>query len=849
MSYISDNDNVDRQTRNLRRNNKAIKQTREGTEDDNSKRKSRRKKDKKIEFKFSKKKILLCLVAIIFVLGIFAGIKAHTWTVLATDMLVNKNSVVQDSSGNTIATLGKEKNKKAIKLKEMPESLPKAYVAIEDERFYKHHGVDLKRTGAAIVSYIFHFGSSSYGGSTITQQLVKNLTGDSTDSITRKVKEWAKAWELETATTKEEILEGYLNVIYVGPNLYGVEMGAEYYFNKPVSQLSLAECAFLAGINNSPNSYSPFGEKDNTEKISKRTKTVLGKMKELKYIDEESYNKAVSQVDSGLNFQKGNVETEKPVYSYHTDALISEVVEDVANKYKISKTFAENYINMAGLTIYSAQDTKIQKETETEFEKSKYRIASKKGGDPSQAAMVIMDHKKGTVLACAGGLGKKTESRPFNRATQGMRQTGSSSKPLIILAPGLNKRKFTASTIYDDTEQDFENGYHPVDYSKPLGNITVRRAVESSQNVPFVEMMEEIGPKTSIRYLKRMGITSLTKGDEGLPLSLGGLDKGISPLEMAGAYSMIANDGIYIEPTFYTKIERNNGKLAMKSKQKRRYVISKNVAYIIKDLLKQPVEGTNGTATYCKISGVDVAAKTGTTDENYDRWLCGFTPYYTAATWFGYDENETVEFNKRNPAGLIWANVMARIHSGLQSAKFEKPFMIDTVTVCADTGKIARTGCTHVYEENFLWFTKPGLCNEHSGNRLNKDFDDNKDTGGTIPQINKDIDGEEPQRDSAPVEETPNNIVSEENSNANTTTTKNTTTNSTTTKTPTPSKPSPSKPESSGRTNQTNTSTSGNTASSGTSSGGSSGSSGSKPSEGTSSGENSNTTTSSDDEN
>ena len=435
-------------------------------------------------------------------------------------MLINESSIVKDTDGNTIATLGSEKKKKFITYEEMPSDLKNAYVAIEDERFYSHQGVDIRRTGSAIISYVIHFGSSSYGGSTITQQLVKNLTGDNTDSITRKVKEWWKAWLLETCLEKDEILEAYLNVIYVGPNIYGVEAGAQYYFSKSAKDLSLAECAFLAGINNSPNSYNPFTDDDNSEKIKNRTNTVLMKMQELGYINEESYNTAISNVDNGLNFKKGNIEAADGVYSYHTDALITEITEDISEKYNISETFATNYIQMAGLTIYSTQDTKIQEETEKECEKSKYSIPSKNGGDSSQAAMVIMDHKTGYVLACTGGLGEKTEARSLNRATQSVRQTGSAIKPIAVLAPAIDKKIITAATILDDTEKDFENGYHPTDYNSALGKITVRRAVESSQNIPFVEIMEDLKPKNSIKYLEKMGVTSLTENDNGLPLAL-----------------------------------------------------------------------------------------------------------------------------------------------------------------------------------------------------------------------------------------------------------------------------------------------------------------------------------------
>ena len=742
--------------------------------------KSKHSKNKKTKIsKKVKKIILIILIVIILVCGIVLGVSAHQWKKLAQEMMNNENSSVLDTDGNVIAELGSERKNIDISIDQMPDNLKNAYVAIEDERFYSHHGVDIKRTASAIGSYIIHFGSSSYGGSTITQQLVKNLTGDSSDSIFRKVKEWWQAWQLETCLSKDEILDGYLNIIYVGPSIYGVEAGAEYYFSKSCNDLSLAECAFLAGINHSPNSYNPFTDEDNSEKIKNRTNTVLSKMLELGYINESDEQNASNEVNNGLNFKKGQIQSGDGVYSYHTDALITDVINDVSEKYNISETFATNYVNMAGLTINSTQDSSIQEQTETEFEKSKYIRPSKNGGDSSQAAMVIMDHSNGQVLACVGGLGEKTEARSLNRATQSIRQTGSAIKPLAVLAPAIDKKIITGASIYDDTEKDFEGGYHPVDYSKSLGNITVRRAVESSQNIPFVEIMEELKPKNSIKYMEKMGITTLTEEDENLALALGGLQNGISPLQMAGGYATIANDGEYIEPVFYSSINNNSGEKILEPKQKTKRVFSKEVAYILKDILTQPVNGANGTATYCKISGVDVAAKTGTTDENYDRWLCGFTPYYTAVAWYGYDQNETVEFNKRNPAGLLWANVMSRIHAGLKTATFEKPSGVISKTICSETGKVARTGCKNTYTEYFLWLTVPGLCDEHSGEELESNTDNNitNNVQEIIQNITQDIDAEDPQETQR---NTNANNITQTNTNSNTTQT-NTTNNSTNT--------------------------------------------------------------------
>ena len=688
----------------------------------------KKRKRKKIKRKF----ILFHIIAILIAIGIVLGVSAYSWKQFTDDMFLNERSVVVDTNGEVIATLGSEQRKITVDFEDMPKNLVNAYVAIEDERFYSHYGIDIKRTGGAILSYITHFGNSSYGGSTITQQLVKNLTGDTSDSVTRKVKEWWKAFLLESYYSKEEILELYLNVIYVGPNVYGVQTGAKYYFNKDVSELSLAECAYLAGINNSPNSYNPFTDDDNTELITNRTLTVLQKMLELGYINEDEYNEAEKEVDSGLNFKNGKIETENSIYSYHTDALISEIIEDISEEKNISEEFAQNYLYLGGLTIHSTQDSEIQEEMEQEFLKRQYLLESSDGESTSQAAMVIIDHRNGEVLACVGGLGEKEYFRGLNRATQSRRQTGSAIKPLAVLVPGINEKIFTASTIYNDEKTTFKDDYTPGNNDgRYLGEITVRRALESSQNIPFVEMMEEITPRKAISYLEEMGITSLAEEDENLWLALGGLHNGITPLEMAAAYATIANDGEYIEPTFYTSITNKEGRTVLKIEQETREVFSPQVAYVVKKLLTQPVEGSHGTATYCSISGIEVAAKTGTTDDNFDKWLCGFTPYYTAVTWFGFDQNETINYYNQNPAGIIWANVMRRVHNGLQNMSFVKPGSIDTETICAETGMLARTGCANTYEEYYLQGTVPELCTKHSGSRVTDDENDESATQST----------------------------------------------------------------------------------------------------------------------
>lgn len=670
--------------------------------------------------------LLLCVIGAGILVGIFFGLFGNDFEITKEELIISaSNSVIVDKDGNVIADLSGDEKRKIISLSDMPEYLPKAYVAIEDERFYKHSGVDIKRTGAAILNFAIKR-DSSFGGSTITQQLVKNITEEKEDKglagIARKVKEWAKATQVERMLSKNQILELYLNILFVGgQNIHGVELGAEYYFNKSAKDLDLAECAFLAGINNSPNMYNPYSEtKDHTELIKKRTTTVLNKMKELGYItNEEDYNKAIAKVNEGLKFEKS--QSQGNVYSYHTDALIAQVINQVAEEKGISKELATNYVYSSGLTIHSTIDTKVQARLDEEFAKATYiKNGIDKNPDGSlknnhsQAAMVVIDNKTGYVVGVAGGLGQKTESRGLNRGTQMLKQTGSSMKPIADIVPGLQEGVITAGTIYNDSRTEFNNGtYKPKNQGKFRGLLNVRDFIKYSQNIPAIKIMAELTPAKSIEYLKKMGISTLDdEKDNVLSLAIGGITNGISPLEMAAAYATIANDGEYISPTFYTKITDSNGNVVLEASQTKTRVMSEQTAYIAKSIVQEPVR-SGGTATYCAISGMDVAAKTGTTNDDYDRWLCGFTEYYSAATWYGFDNNEPVRGWGQNPAGKLWAAVMKDIHAGLPGARFTRPNGIVSATICRDTGMKATDKCKNTYSEIFINGTIPKSCDGH----------------------------------------------------------------------------------------------------------------------------------------
>ena len=690
----------------------------------------------------------------------FFGVFGDDFEISKDDLVIGtSNSVVLDRNGNELTDLSKEQQRKIITLDEMSDYLPKAYVAIEDKRFYDHSGVDWRRTSGAILNTVLK-GGSSYGGSTITQQLVKNITGQKDSSgingIMRKVKEWAKAYQVERMISKQQILELYLNILFVGgSDIHGVELGAQYYFNKSAKDLDLAECAFLAGINSSPNTYNPFDTSKDQEKVKELIKnkvlTVLSEMKTQGYItNEEDYNQAVAKAEAGITFTRGNVEGSAE-YSYHTDATLKQIIDQVMEEKGVSREFAEKYVYSSGLTIYSTENPDIQARVEEEFSKTKYQIKGKvkENGklvnEHAQAGFVILDFKTGEVLGVGGNLGEQKASG-WNRGTQMVRQTGSSMKPIATIAPGLQEKIITASTVYDDVATDF-NGYTPKNYNAFQGLVNIRSFIETSQNIPAVKIMKELTPKKSMEYLRKMGISSLDdEKDNTLSLSIGGLSSGISPLEMAAAYGTIANDGVYVTPTFYTKVTDPSGNVVLTPKQEQTRVYSEQVAYITRSIIEEPVKGSKGTARYCAISGMETCAKTGTTDDTKDRWLCGMTPYYVAACWYGYDTPETVYFSGTisNPAGSIWAGIMKDVHKGLDNANFNTPSGITQATVCRRTGCLATSSCTDTYKEIFTEDNMPEKCEGHGiqkicteSNKLATEYcpsTKNGSYGGTIPK-------------------------------------------------------------------------------------------------------------------
>lgn len=677
---------------------------------------------KKTKSSSKKKKKKGCSIFLIILLGaILAGLGAavggllgliETSSDINLDEYLSGNklaTIFYDVNGEKMASVHGEENRLAATLNEIPYYFQKAFISIEDERFYDHKGIDYKRTAGAIFKYVTTFGKGSYGGSTITQQLVKNITEDRDKSPIRKVREWWRATLLERELSKDQILELYMNTIFFGNGAYGVQTAAYTYFDKDVSELSLAECALLAGVTNRPSYYDPFKNFDNAKK---RQETILNKMLELGYINQETCDNAKAEE---IVLKKGSINSSSQ-QSYFVDMVIEDVITDLMEEENISKAVATNKIYNGGLKIYTTMDPKVQDAMDKVYveQDAETFSAFKKLETQPESAMMVINYRNGYISGVIGGRGEKTESRILNRATQTYRQPGSTIKPLAIYGPALEDNKITAATILSDSPITVEikgsADWSPTNwYGYYEGNVTVRRAIERSMNIPPVRVLQKIGLERAYQALLDVGITSLRTSDKNYaPLSLGGLTDGVSVKEWTAAYGMIANDGNYITPISYTKVVDSKGQIVLQNKTKSTRVMSEETAFIMKDMLRTVV--TNGTATSAKLSGMTATGKTGSTSDTKDKWFVGFTPYYVAAVWVGYDTPKEIsvggEISKQ-----IWKKVMTEIHKGLEDTGFVKPDGVSKISVCKKSGLKNTVNCTSVTTEYFKTETIPtGYC-------------------------------------------------------------------------------------------------------------------------------------------
>ena len=634
-------------------------------------------------------------------------------------------------------------------LDQIPKNLRNAVVAIEDKRFYTHKGVDWHGTARAILSTLF--GGSVQGGSTITQQLVKNVTGDNQNTVKRKVTEIYRALDLEKRYEKDEILEAYLNEVYFGHSCYGVVTAAMTYFDKDVSELTLAECASLVAITNNPSLYDPIEAGWSRENNRERQLLVLRAMLEQEKISQEEYDAAKAEdilfangytisgkyvgSDSGKTAdntdgdtaadtgggseQLPSDETEdkprKSSQSYFTDAVIDDVAAALVEKYGLTDitdpqtgevtTASEQGVNMVygkGYKIYTTQNPNYQAIAEeicSDTANLPYTTNYTNGygeteTEQLQVGMTVVDPYTGYVVAMVGGAGIKEVARGWNWATSA-RQCGSAIKPISVYAPALDDGTINGASSIDDYPVMVLNGtaYPKNANGRYMGLTPLHTAIARSTNTCAVRVVQEYGTGRSYDFMtNRLGFTTLTYQDSQQVgnMGLGGLDRGVTTEEMAAAFGAFANEGVYTAPRTYTRVEDPDGNVILENEAKSSVAMKDTTAALMNSLLQEVVSA--GTGYEGRISGMHVAGKTGTTNNDQDRYFVGYTPYYSCAVWVGYAHNQRIVASG-NPAASMWQKVMSRIHADLPDKDFFSCSGLTRVSVCADSGLLATDSC------------------------------------------------------------------------------------------------------------------------------------------------------------
>lgn len=749
--------------------------------------------------------ISACIIGACLGIGMFKGILSSAPDISSLDVTpTGYATIVYDASGRQISKLvGTDSNRTYVSKDQIPQDMADAFVAIEDERFYTHNGIDIKGIVRAGVSAIKtrHLGQ---GASTITQQLLKNNVFEgwvneenNMVKIKRKIQEQYLALELEKRLSKEDILELYMNSINLGQNTLGVQAASMRYFNKPVSELNLSECAVIAGITQNPSKYNPISHpEDNAD----RRKKVLDKMLELEYISQLEYDTALKDdVYSRIKTVNEQTETDS-INTYFVDALIDQVIDVLMTEKGYNETQAYNLVYSGGLQIYTTQDPAIQRICDeiyndesnypehiewlldyqltvltandeyvnysTEMFKSHFKEERSSSynllyssqdaayediaafqkfvlgpGDKiyserinltpqPQVSITVEDQSTGYVVAMVGGRGAKSASRTLNRATSSTRQPGSTFKVVSTYAPALDSAGMTLATVQNDAPYNYADG-RPV--SNWYGNnykgiCTVRYGIEQSLNIVAVKTLTQITPQLGFDYLQNFGFTTLVERkevqtDEGKKifsditqsLALGGITTGVTNLELNAAYATIANNGTYIKPTLFTRILDHDGNVLVdNTTPESRQVIKASTAYLLTDAMVDVVtKGTGASVNY----GKEIAGKTGTTSDYKDVWFAGFSPYYTATTWTGYDNNISMGTSaEKNLSKTMWKAVMSRIHENLPEKSFSKPADVVTATICSRSGKLPIAGVCDRYlaTEYFAEGTVPtDTCNAH----------------------------------------------------------------------------------------------------------------------------------------
>ena len=726
-------------------------------------------------------KVFLIGIIGIGIIGISAGIGAFKGIIAsAPDIDVNDvapvgfSTFVYDCEGNQIYKLvATNSNRVQVTMDKIPQDLADAFVAIEDQRFYEHNGIDIKGIVRAGYTFVKSGFKRAEGASTITQQLLKNTVFTNwmeedglLEKVQRKFQEQYLALEITKKLSKEEILLRYMNTINLGQNTLGVQAASLRYFNKDVSELTLSECAVIAAITQNPSKWNPISHPDNN---AERRKRVLDNMLDQGYITQAEYDEAMAD-DVYSRIQEVNISiASDSVSSYFVDALTEEVYQDLINEAGYSATQASTLLYSGGLRIESTLDPDIQAIADEVFSNPEnypenikwyltYELTIKKadgeyenhskemmmtwfkenenknfnlifksiddayaaidtykaaviGPDDEeiaenisltpqpQVSLTIIDQTTGNVVAMIGGRGAKEASRTLNRATSATRQPGSTFKVLAAYAPAIDSAGMTLATVFNDAPFNYNDGT-PVNnwYDEPPyeGLSSVRKGIYHSMNILAVKCLTQITPKLGFDYLEDFGFTTLNEMEDCYqPMALGGIYTGVTNLELCGAYATIANMGYYNEPRLYTRVLDSDGNVILDhTTPNTRQVLKETTAFLLTSAMQDTLSiGTGGAARF---NGMSIAGKTGTTSDNRDVWFAGFTPYYTAVTWAGYDNNLEMNKEEQNLAKKLWRAVMSEVHTDLQNQTFPIPPGIVQAQVCSQSGKLPIPGLCDV---------------------------------------------------------------------------------------------------------------------------------------------------------
>lgn len=592
------------------------------------------------------------------------------------DMSLNLASTIYytDESGanQELATFHGKENRVWVDYENIPKAMTYAAVSIEDKRFYEHHGVDWYRTFGAFMN-MFVTMRDDFGGSTITQQLIKNLTKEDDITVQRKLLEIFRALEFERKYTKDEIMEWYLNVIYLGQSCNGVGTAAQTYFGKDVWELSTAECASVIAITNNPSKYDPYISKANNKE---RQELILSQMYKYNYITYDEYKAAMAE---DLVFKRSEEDdTPMTINSYYVETVIADVTKDLMEAKGIDFATATDLLQNGGYQIYSCIDPKIQAIMDTVYEDTANFPSSKSSkGQSIQSSAVLLDPYTGEVKALVGGVGKKEANLILNRATDTQRPPGSSIKPIAIYAPAVDQGLITPSTLVNDADGETiklsGTAWYPRNASGGYrGIITIQTALTGSINTVSAQILDKLTPAVSYKYLtERLGVVSAIEADRDYaPLALGQLTNGITVREMAQAYDAFVNDGVFTYARTYTKVTDSEGNVILDNPAETIVAFKANTAWTMSYMLS--IAASQGTGYESALSNMTFAGKTGSSSNYCDRWFVGFTPYYVCAVWTGYDTPEYMRVNG-NPAAQIWKKIMEPVHDGLERKAFKTP--------------------------------------------------------------------------------------------------------------------------------------------------------------------------------